>query len=501
MQRLFRLSLAVLLAAVLPASAGFFGSATFPSSATFPVSATVNTTVDSVVITGAGESSANGIWIDSGSFNGHRYYIKFGKGIDPAYWTLKYNSSTGWTLTADQNANIAGGIGADDLYKSSSIGDGTPDVAYPWLVTQWYVTDSPVALPVPTFSHGRAPGYPFTNAPTQPLPEYDGITNVQKLSLSPDSPVGTQVSVSDGFYVSGTDYPIASILGFFAPTGATVNDRPEYANKERTYYSVFNSTWILSEGQASDPVGNGQDVFIGDNGTNPWDCIWSGGALGSENSNPTLTHPAIQQFNAPSTAQGGVAVLGGTQDGVYIIGIGLSNGKAFYKLLGSGDSDPDITLEVSWAGQWNIFNQSGTGLYYSLSDTLTPDLATNWKNASDDSPASITVTSVSVADLVAGVWISNAGTSVVNGPYPVSGNGTGLNAYTTFPLDTGASIFAVDTQWGLSDSNGDYYKVDPRAHAFPWQEHWSLNTDGTNPIPTFIRDNVAAESNWGAVSP
>lgn len=86
-----------------------------------------------------------------------------------------------------------------------------------------------------------------------------------------------------------------------------------------------------------------------------------------------------------------ILVSGGTQDGVYSKR-GTVEGKDYFELLGVSDPDPGVTRSCYWNGiQFSITTEGGDIIYYSLSDVATPNLATNWKNASDNSPASIIV--------------------------------------------------------------------------------------------------------------
>jgi hypothetical protein len=142
---------------------------------------------------------------------------------------------------------------------------------------------------------------------------------------------------------------------------------------------------------------------------------------------------------------------------------------------------------------------------------------------SDSKAASITVTSVSVGELVAGVTVAGAGVTPVDvggtglvemdGAYNVRGNWGGVNVYNRtdkptalpdndFGHGTSYSIFnfSAGPQWHMADSedSGAYVGSNPLAVAFPWQDTWQEN-DALPPIPTVTRNDVAAEENWQLV--
>lgn len=95
------------------------------------------------------------------------------------------------------------------------------------------------------------------------------------------------------------------------------------------------------------------------------------------------------------TATTAMSVSGGTQDGIYTDRGVYNSAKHWFEILGGTATDPaDGQFSVAWVtgdNKWYFYNENGDAIYYSSSSVATPDLATNWKNASDDSAASITV--------------------------------------------------------------------------------------------------------------
>lgn len=347
-------------------------------------------------------------------------------------------------------------------------------------------------------------GPPIESTPT---PTPTPLTNAQKLSLDPATSVGTQVAVSDGFYVSdaGSD----EMNGFWFPSGTGFNNTVAYQN-------AAGGTCFLNEDPnqwsfyTSD--GNFYTSAEGDTPDTPWlVTLWILGGHGA-NPLPTLTHPAIQRLAAPSTAQGGVFVAGGTQNGVYEVD-GTVNGKNKYQLLG-GSAGSQACYWFSGGSKWIILN--GDPLYYSLEDVATPDLVTVWLKASDDTPAlGLTVTSVTQGELDAGLTVAGAGaadvshTVEVDGYYSVRGGAYGRNFYVMIGHDVapsgglpslfGVYLFADPFPWAISDSedNAGFLSSDLNT-IFPWGLSWNAN-DSDPPAPTVTRNDVASEANWEAV--
>ena len=190
--------------------------------------------------------------------------------------------------------------------------------------------------------------------------------------------------------------------------------------------------------------------------------------------------------------QGGVFVAGGTQDGVYSKRANFTgSGKDDFVLLGLPDSQQGNIEWVSFfestgTGGYNgsafIFRDAGSNpLYYSASNVATPDLASNWKNDADDTPASITVTSLTQGDLAAGFKIDSV-------TYQLNGNQNGRGKYSDV-LSVADSVvwdglgwkYYNGAEWGSDINIGNV--------AFPWQ--------GT-PEVSITKSNPAAEANWAA---
>jgi hypothetical protein len=303
------------------------------------------------------------------------------------------------------------------------------------------------------------------------IPTY---TNAQKLSLPTNTAVGTRVKVSDGFVVSGAGSSAANKFWF----------RDGVWNGRNAYLFAGGSS-IVADGDAVRWSGtqwemgtSATDVlyFSTDDVLEPW-LVTTWQTANGVNPLPVLTHPVVQQLAAPSSAQGGVFVSGGTQDGIYVSsGIDSNFGRTNFGLLGqstvSSATDP---YAFGWNGdeaKWQILDAGQFVLYYSLSDVATPDLATDWKNASDDSPASITVTSVTGGQVAAGMKFGSDFYAVTT---PVNGR----NAYHDV-LGVAPDFTFNGSIWTDGTHNGT------GAPAFPW------NVTGI----TITQDNVASETNW-----
>lgn len=304
------------------------------------------------------------------------------------------------------------------------------------------------------------------------------VLNVEKLSLPANTAVGTQVQVTDGLYISGA----GTSNGLYIENGS-VASRPQYTLSGGILAAVSwsGAQWvILSEDELNQYVSDDDVAF-------PWlVTTWATdeGSLPL----PTLTHPAVQQLASPSTAQGGVFVSGGTQDGVYSLVAGALDHSGVFNLFGSSDFDIRW-VSIGETEGWAVRNLAGDGnVYYSLSDVATPDLASNWKNASDDSPASITVTSVTEGEIDAGLFITNDG--ITNGSsyvlQPFQGRqyymGLGGGGSNNMHWDTDFDVWTDDVgAWTTSNV------------AFPWQ---GADNGGGHTGATFARNDVANEANW-----
>ncbi len=324
-----------------------------------------------------------------------------------------------------------------------------------------------------------------------PSIEVQSLTNAEKLSLPANTPVGTQVQVTDGFVVSG----VGAANGFYRANGQS-NGKDFYQRvpitrqdgQTYTFEWDGDTTWYFN-----DPDGGSVDTST-DDVAQPWQATFS---------TASTQHPGHQQLLTPSTAQGGVFLPVATElpnaVGIYPAQ-GIRNGKEFYTLVGTQpfqDNDvrweSDVALTITRPGD---FTSAGwvweeiDGYYYSLSDVATPDLATDWKNASDDSPASITVTSVTQGELVAGLTVAGAGqTNDTNATFAATGDQLGRKFYT--PVDhPGYDPVGWNGVWYLGD--GAY--TGGAAKAFPWEP--TDYSGSPPPTPTATRNDVASEANW-----
>lgn len=295
------------------------------------------------------------------------------------------------------------------------------------------------------------------------------LLNVQKLSLPANTAVGIQIAVTDGFVVSGDPQ---GENGFYYESGEIVNGKPKCVHyppsaDQDIFWDTSGNNWINDLG-----VFSSSDVAH----------FWLATDSRTDHDGYTLAHPALQQLTAPATAQGGVFIPNGTWPGVYFIH-GSENGKDRYELLGNGDTllrwgDLATAGGSNLGNAWIVHDTAGDGaVYYSLSAVATPDLATNWKNASDDSPASITVATFTQGALNAGLKISST-------LYVVNGSSNGRNKYSD------VLGVATDVTWNGSAWIRGITEVATGNTAFPWDADWSLA------LIAVVRDDVASESNW-----
>lgn len=284
--------------------------------------------------------------------------------------------------------------------------------------------------------------YPYESQPPPPAPDIQTLTNAQKLSLSPSTPVGTVVHVSDGFVVSGSgSTAINGVLYVAAVEAGHTFYRKAGTNNAFGGQDQFydDSGWVIDSG--------GVALFTStETGNNPWDVTtWtvSSGTLPA----PTLTHPAVQTLAAPG--RGALSVSGGTLDGTYLV-YGTFQSKQSYCLSSVLNS-----RAIFWDAdnsKW-VFTSSDAypdPIYYSLSDTPTPLTATGWKNASDDTPASITI---ALTDPKAGVFVSG-GTQ--DGVW--TNNGT-VNSKESFLFLGAATTDDGLIRWMPSGAKGDAWEI------------------------------------------
>lgn len=307
--------------------------------------------------------------------------------------------------------------------------------------------------------------------------EVQDVINVEKLSLSHATAVGAQVSVSDGFYST----PSGGESAFFAPFAgrggltSTLNERPVWGqvtgeNIGSVFYAYTGTAWANIDAAGDDSGYENPDSAANGNEDYPWLANWSG-----SNGNYVLANPALQQLTSADTSPGAVFV---PTLGIFTPRGDHGGGKQDFTLLGlEWPSGPGPNTFI-WNGdeaRWELYDGDGNLQIYSLSDVATPDLASNWKNASDDSDASITVTSVTAGDLTAGFKIGSD-------TFVASGSNNGRNAYKDV-LGVAGEIDWTGSVWHSPDLDD----VNLGNVAFPW-----LGT----PEVTVTKSNVAAEENW-----
>ncbi len=310
------------------------------------------------------------------------------------------------------------------------------------------------------------------------------LTNAEKLSLPAGTTVGTRVRITDGFKVidSGED----GCNGFWYPVGLS-NGKQSYkiaGNTHSICIWIPETGWLMTDIQDDTKYESLEDVEF------PWLVeTWNetSGALPV----PRISNPVVQALQSPSSAQGGVFVSTGfnaeTFIGIHTIS-GTLNGRSVFSLLGS-----DGSVYFQWSGtRWELYDDNADGLArYSLSNVATPDLASNWKDASDDSSASLTVSSVTQGELDAGVTVSGGSAGEAGVLLASTSPGIPFNSYSgAFNGGTGSIATEGFDDWIMSSSFAA-----PVLHPFPWQEDWSSNS----PAPTVARNNVASEANWSNV--
>jgi hypothetical protein len=209
------------------------------------------------------------------------------------------------------------------------------------------------------------------------------VTNTEKLQLATSTPIGQKVKVNDGFILSG-GAELAKTVAFWAAAG-TYNGKPRYVRSDSDVDTTV-IRWIGGKWNIAEVDGNGLEYDSTEDTDFPWQVtVWKDFNNGDivADPQPLFTYPAIQQLSAPSTAQGGVFVSGGMQDGIYTHRPNTDN----YGLVGISDNDvvngfASIRFNGNYPNGWEIISPSpdGVDLYYSLDNVATPDLATSWKD-------------------------------------------------------------------------------------------------------------------------
>lgn len=343
----------------------------------------------------------------------------------------------------------------------------------------------------------------FPTAATFPVPDdVLSLLNVQKLSLPLNTPLATQVAVSDGFYVSGAGTPVYD--GAWFPNGDTSFGAPVYQRADgfaliRKVDDLGPLVWSMS----GDHYSSNETDF-------PWQANWSGDGI-------TLTHPAIQKLNTPNITivAAYVSGAGPTFEAGIHTDRGTVNGKSYYNLLGVADGDNSISELVWRLGYdngndppfdcWQIIDSNGVIIYVSPDDVAKPWQATFVVNPDIGSSPAPTVTSVTQGELDAGLLLSSGGVTEMNGVWTNRGIIQGFPGYNqvgspTTPSTPGVLLIYWDNDvYVFSDPLAVTRYDQGNGVAFPWQGTMQTGDPGNLPLPTVLRDDVATEANWGAV--
>lgn len=204
-----------------------------------------------------------------------------------------------------------------------------------------------------------------------------------------------------------------------------------------------------------------------------------------------------QILTIPSISYAGISIVGlGVQTGIYTKR-GTFNGKNFYNRLGFPNDTSAATgvYVVEWSNnRWNVYDGVGSVFYYSLSVVALPEFATNWLNASDNTPANIIITEVLQGKLDAGLFLEGAGTLDINGSYPKLGISKARLTYTKQNEFT-VQLTNFSNGWEIANSN---YDTNGIQSAFPFETEW-VEAGGTPPAPIVSRNDIASEANWNTL--
>ncbi len=303
------------------------------------------------------------------------------------------------------------------------------------------------------------------------MPVPSGL-NPAKLSQAIDLAVGSQFSVTDGFYLheGGQDY--FYFTNGTEPSGGSAPDIEKYtaADPARSA-SNGNLTWRwnnVNDATAGGAWGDNAGNYAGladDSVTHFWDT-----PVEVIDHTYTLTHPALQALAAPdNTTKAAMFLKDSLHDGLYI-----PDGDNWRSFENSEMRFQPVGDEpFGWQ-----FRDDGGPIYYSLSVVADPSLASDWKNASDDSDAAITVTSVSAGELAAGLMLLDV-------PYQANGSELGRVKYTRVDGLTGFIVWTANHGGEWEDNNG--FAINTGNVSTP---------DKGTPEVSCLRDDVAAEENW-----
>ena len=211
--------------------------------------------------------------------------------------------------------------------------------------------------------------------------------------------------------------------------------------------------------------------------------------------------PAPQQLGA-------LIVSGaGALDGIYLDSHFLANGKPSainggFALNYSHNLNDDGASGATAAAGWLLIDQNSGPVYYSESDVASANLATNWKNASDGTATSITVTAATSADVIDYgqsvkvtdlLLVTGAGAPTANGEYLRGAELSGGKHYYTKP-DTGSFVI-----WNTFEGKWFFYDNVIAARTYesaqdvsePWLvTSWQIVGGGAAPAPTFVSSVV-----------
>jgi hypothetical protein len=316
----------------------------------------------------------------------------------------------------------------------------------------------------------------------------DSMTNVQKLALPANTAVGTVVYVSD-WESAGLAGPVSTLA---APSSAQGSVTVIGGTQDGIYTisGTFGDKLSFNLlGYESSSFG----IFWDQDGTN---FGLSGSGFVITDGDGHKTYYSLSDVATPD--------LAGTDKFVVSIGsVAYSQrdtvgGKPRYVKIGTETGNADSIQWSSGASLWRIRDGSATVIDTSANNVATPDLATfllgtvvtntAWLNAADDTPASITVTSVTEGELYAGLRVTNDGStngsSYVSAPFHGRQYYMGLNGGGSNNMHWDTDFFVWTDDVGAWTSSNV---------AFPWQ---GADNGGGHTGATFARNDVANERNW-----
>ena len=320
------------------------------------------------------------------------------------------------------------------------------------------------------------------------------MTYAQRLALDINTPPGTQVTLTDCFVVS--EAGDVNSNGFWFPDGT--NEGKQSYRKPESYdgeidYVRWRQVTDMGLGWVIAPFNSGYSYYSLEDVQFPWLVQnWilypdGGGSLPF----PILTNPVTQQLNAPSEADAGRFVQGGTQPGIYKDTHDPNGGKPKYLLLGGSNQ------LLYWDGSiWSILDGAGLVLYYNPSDTpLPPD--TDWLNP-DDSPADLILSVVTEGQIVAAVDFINSGDPTADGTLL----NVGVNEIGVYNYGNAAGATCTLPSfytWRIASASG--LSAYTGGGIFPFPGSYDPEIGSPPPGPTATRNDVAPDANWEVFTP